>query len=262
MDKIRREKHPDTSYSISEVAKSTGVTSRTLRHYDHIGLLRPAFVADNGYRHYGQHELVRLQRILLLRQLGLRLDTISEVLDSKTEQIQALEIHVKDLDRQRENIDRQIKALRHSISALSKGETVNLDSAFEGFNEQYKEEVVARWGSEAYERSDQWWRSKSGAERADMMEQVKELNHAWVQAGEDGISADSDAARLLASRHVQWLASIPGTPAASGDPAQLRAYVLGLADMYVADERFAKNYQGHAPFVRDALHSFMNEEEH
>ncbi|MFJ2619281.1 MerR family transcriptional regulator [Glutamicibacter sp. NPDC087344] len=246
------------SYSISEVAKSTGVTSRTLRHYDQIGLLRPQFVARNGYRHYGQNELVRLQRILLLRQLGLRLDTIAEVLDSKTDQVQALQAHVQDLNSQRENIDRQISALHHSINSLQNGEVMNLDSAFEGFNEQYKDEVISRWGSEAYERSDQWWRSKNAADRSAFMEQVKELNQAWVHAGSSGISANSPEAQQLAARHVQWLGRVPGTPAASGDQDQTKAYVLGLADLYVTDERFARNYQGHAPFVRDALHSFIN----
>src|SRR5699024_7377275 len=127
-----------------------------------------------------------------------------------------------------------------------------LDSAFEGFNEQYKDEVITRWGSGAYERSDKWWRSKNSAERTELMKHVEDLNHAWSSAGPSGIAADSDAAQQLAARHVDWLRSVPGTPAASGNPEQFRAYVLGLAELYVADERFARNYRGHADFVRNA----------
>ena len=69
-------------WSIQEIARLAGTTSRTLRHYDDIGLLAPSRVAHNGYRHYDQTALVRLQRILLLRELGLGLPRIGEVLDA------------------------------------------------------------------------------------------------------------------------------------------------------------------------------------
>lgn len=257
MNNISAATQGSSAFSIAEVAKAAGVTSRTLRHYDHIGLLTPAYTAANGYRFYTQAELVRLQRILLLRQLGLGLETIGDVLDSKRDQELALRTHVEDLLRQRENLDRQISALHHTINSLSTGEAMNLDAAFEGFNEQYKDEVTARWGADAYKKSNDWWRSKSVEERSDFMALVKGLNEDWAAVGESGAAPDSEAAQELAARHVRWLRSVPGTPAATGDPLQLKMYVLGLAEMYVADERFAKNYQGHAPLVRDALQIFM-----
>ena len=65
-------------WSIQEIARLVGTTSRTLRHYDEIGLLPPARIAANGYRHYDEAALVRLQRILLLRELGLGLPAIAE----------------------------------------------------------------------------------------------------------------------------------------------------------------------------------------
>src|SRR6478735_804597 len=68
-------------WSIQEVARLAGTTSRTLRHYDAVGLLPPSRVAANGYRHYDADALVRLQRILLLRDLGLGLPAIREALD-------------------------------------------------------------------------------------------------------------------------------------------------------------------------------------
>lgn len=67
-------------WSIQEIARLAGTTSRTLRHYDDIGLLPPSRIAHNGYRHYDGQALVRLQRILLLRELGLGLPQIAEVL--------------------------------------------------------------------------------------------------------------------------------------------------------------------------------------
>jgi len=244
-------------FGISEVAKSAGVTSRTLRHYDQIGLLTPTHVEANGYRYYSPSDLVRLQRILLLRQLGLKLDVISDVLALKQDQTLALETHVQDLIRQREHIDRQINALHHTINSLTTGEKMNLDSTFEGFNEQYKDEVITRWGEKSYKESNQWWTGKTEDERRGFMAEVKELNEAWAAAGRAGVQAEEEAAQQLASRHVQWLRSVPGTPAASSDRDQERMYILGLAEMYVADERFAKNYEGYAELVRDALKVFV-----
>jgi DNA-binding transcriptional MerR regulator len=69
------------AWSIAEVARMSGVTSRTLRHYDQIGLLPPTWIASNGYRHYEEDDLLRLQQILLLRELGLGLAEIASVLD-------------------------------------------------------------------------------------------------------------------------------------------------------------------------------------
>ncbi|OPZ84830.1 MAG: HTH-type transcriptional activator TipA [bacterium ADurb.Bin429] len=80
-------------YSIQEVVAVTGVTSRTLRHYDEIGLL-PARRGRNGYRAYDQADLVRLQRVLMLRDLGLGLPEIARVLAGQTDDVSALREHL------------------------------------------------------------------------------------------------------------------------------------------------------------------------
>ena len=81
-------------WSIQEVARLAGTTSRTLRHYDDIGLLEPARIGSNGYRYYDRAALVRLQRILLLRELGLGLPAIAEVLDGQRDESRALARHL------------------------------------------------------------------------------------------------------------------------------------------------------------------------
>jgi DNA-binding transcriptional MerR regulator len=83
----------DVAFSIAEVARMSRVTSRTLRHYDDIGLLAPAFVGANGYRYYEQEQLLRLQQVLLLRELGLGLGAIAEVLAGERDQVAALRQH-------------------------------------------------------------------------------------------------------------------------------------------------------------------------
>ena len=123
------------------------------------------------------------------------------------------------------------------------------ESMFDGFDHtQHRREVEERWGAEAYAASDAWWRGTSRDEKTGW-QAAAELAADWVAAAASGIAPESAGAQQLARRHVAWLAGIPGTPGAS------RGYVLGLAEMYVADERFAANYGGvsGARFVRDAL---------
>jgi hypothetical protein len=91
-------------------------------------------------------------------------------------------------------------------------------------------------------------------DRAGWKRRVAELGRDWIAAAESGIDPASADAQAIAARHVEWLTGIPGTPAATpgGD---VRAYVIGLGEMYVADPRFGANYGGEqgAAFVRDAL---------
>jgi len=78
------------SWSIAQVARMSGTTSRTLRHYDAMGLLPPAYVGSNGYRYYERDQLLRLQEILLLRELGLGLDAVGSVLDEPGDRLAVL----------------------------------------------------------------------------------------------------------------------------------------------------------------------------
>lgn len=256
-------------WSIQEIARLAGTTSRTLRHYDDVGLLPPSRIARNGYRHYDEAALVRLQRILLLRELGLGLPQIAEVLNpstgsgtqsaSRQSEESALETHLALLREEQNRLARQIASVENTINALRGGEELMAENMFDGFDHtQYKEEVEQRWGRKTYADSDRWWRGMTDAERADWQQRVSDLGRDWIAAAESGIDPASAEAQDVARRHVEWLTGIPGTPAAvpGGD---VKAYVIGLGEMYVADPRFGANYatsaggtQG-AEFVRDAL---------
>ncbi|WP_315106769.1 MerR family transcriptional regulator [uncultured Microbacterium sp.] len=270
----------EKDWSIQEIARLAGTTSRTLRHYDDIGLLPPSRIAANGYRHYDAAALVRLQRILLLRELGLGLPQIAEVLGPSTSsgaqgggsgaqgggstaEASALETHLALLREEQTRLARQIASVESTITALRGGENLMAENMFDGFDHtQYKQEVEDRWGKKAYADSDRWWRGMSDAERAEWQQRVSDLGRDWIAAAESGIDPASAEAQELARRHVAWLTGIPGTPAAAlrqGPDADAKAYVIGLGEMYVADPRFGANYatsaggtQG-AEFVRDAL---------
>ncbi len=247
-------------WSITEVASSAGVSSRPLRHYDAIGLLRPAAVAANGYRLYGEPELLRLQQILAFKELGLGLSDIAEILDSQADPIARLEqlsaefaVSIDRLQRQRESITRAIDVYR------SGGALVPVE-LFDGFDHtEYQQEVEERWGANAYASGDQWWRSMSEAERAAWQSQSRALTDAWADAAALGMDPGSDQAQELAARQNAWLAAIPGTPGSGTGDAE-SDYLLGLGELYVADERFAANYGGEsgAQFVAAALRIFVD----
>jgi DNA-binding transcriptional MerR regulator len=252
-------------WSIQQIAKLAGTTSRTLRHYDDIGLLAPSSVGHNGYRHYDEAALVRLQRILLLRELGLGLPQITEVLAREQSEAHALESHLAWLRQEQDRLTRQIASVETTIDALRGGERLMAENMFDGFDHtQYKEEVEQRWGKKAYADSDRWWRGMSADEKKAWQQRVSDLGRDWIAAAERGVTADSAEAQALAKRHVEWLTGIPGTPAAASMGSvtvgsDVKAYVIGLGEMYVADPRFGANYAtsdggtAGAEFVRDAL---------
>lgn len=246
-------------WSIQEVARLAGVSSRTLRHYDAVGLLPPTRTGAGGLRYYDRAAVVHLQRILLLRQLGLGLDDVGRVLREQDDAATALTGHLEQLRGERRRLDRQIASVERTLAALETGEELMADDMLDGFDHtQYREEVEERWGREAYARSDAWWRSLGADGQKEWMGRVKELNAAWVAAAEAGVAPESDEAQALADRHAGWLASIPGAPGSETGRAT-DEYLLGLGDMYVADERFAANYGGAAgaTLVRDALRVYV-----
>lgn len=245
-------------WSIQEIAKLTGITSRTLRHYGDIGLLAPSSIGRNGYRRYDEAALVRLQRILLLRDLGLPLPQIAEVLARETSEVHALTGHLAWLEQEQRRLTRQVASVQATIDALRGGERLMAQHMFDGFDHrQHKDEVIQRWGADSYARSDAWWRGMSADEKAAWQQRTADLQRDWNAAAAAHLAVDGPEATALAERHVAWLTGIPGTPA--GLPGgNVKAYVIGLGEMYVADDRFSANYGGRsgAEFVRDALMAY------
>ncbi|MCA9833183.1 MAG: MerR family transcriptional regulator [Thermomicrobiales bacterium] len=243
-------------WTIQEVAKAAGTTSRTLRHYDAIGLLPPASLGENGYRLYDAAALIRLQRILALRNLGLGLPDIARVLDDGLSAEDALAALEQQLLLETTRLERQIASIRRTRIALQKGRSPMTENMFDGFqHEQYKEEVEERWGADAYARSDAWWKSKSDAEKLAWQQKLSALNNDWQDAVARGVDVTGEEAQALAARHVDWLRDLPQAMV----PDDFGGYILGLGEMYVNDPRFATNYSGEvgATFVRDALKVYV-----
>ena len=240
--------------SIVETARLTGTTSRTLRHYGDIGLLPASSVGANGMRYYDQAGLTRLQRILLLRDLGVGLQAIGEALANSQDDADALEIHLEWLHSERERLGRQIAAVRATVDSLREGSPLMAEEMLDGFDHtQYQEEVEQRWGKDAYARSDRWWKGLGPQGQQAFKAEAKAIGDGWAAARTAGEPVDGPTAQALAQRHIAWIAAGWGGVQPNADQ------ILGLAEMYVADERFAANYGGveGATYVHDALSSYV-----
>lgn len=244
-----------SEWSIHQIAKAAGTTSRALRHYDERGLLKPSRVGSNGYRYYDQESLVRLQRILLLRDLGLGLDAIAEVLDGEADSRTALRAHLDWLKAGQARLARQIASVSRTLDALEKGEPIMANEAFDGFDHtQYKDEVIERWGKESYERSDRWWRSLDDAGKREFMRTQESIAVDYARAHQAGEDPAGEVAQAITQRHYAWITT------AWGDKRPSAEQFAGLGQMYVDDPRFTQNYDKHgdgtAAFIRDAMKAY------
>ncbi|MFE9817735.1 MerR family transcriptional regulator [Streptomyces sp. NPDC005773] len=136
-------------WPIAEVARMSGVTARTLRHYDEVGLLTPARIGSNGHRYYEEHQLLRLQQILVLRALGVGLPEVGRILAEQVDEVDALRGHHRRLLAERDRLDALAGTVSRTIADLEQSRkdgnpmTVNRpENLFEGIQpSQYQESL-------------------------------------------------------------------------------------------------------------------------
>jgi DNA-binding transcriptional MerR regulator len=246
------------AWSIAQVARMSNVTSRTLRHYDEIGLLPPAWVGTNGYRYYEQDQLLRLQQILVMRELGLGLDAIKEIVTENRDRVEVLKMHRGWLLAERDRYERLVRTVSRTIEELEGGENVNaksMDHWFEGFDtakqEELQEEARQRWGAELVDaanakvrgKSHEWWQ-REGRTWADQLTTLVALIDAGHQPGDPEVMDVLDG-------HHRWL---------SGMWTPNRESYTGLGELYAGDPRFRANFDRTDPrlaeFLRDAMAAY------
>ncbi|MFG3530856.1 MerR family transcriptional regulator [Streptomyces sp. NPDC047917] len=194
-------------WPIEEVARMSGVTARTLRHYDEIGLLPPAGTGSNGHRRYGEGELLRLQQILVLRALGLGLPEIGRILASQVDEVEALRGHHRRLLAERDRIEALAGTVSRTITELEESRkdggpmtAINRpENLFEGVRPaQYQESLrdfpglaadIGRHTSAMSEAQIQ----AGHRERTAQMIRLAELLAAGVPAGADPVQAEIEA---------------------------------------------------------------------
>ncbi len=245
-------------YSIRELAQLSGLSTRTLRWYDEIGLLKPARVAESGYRYYGPAQVDRLQHILTYRALGLQLARIRECLDDPSfDRLAALRQHRKELQDRKARLELLIQSVEETIGCEERKETMNDERKFAAFKERLVAENEAAYGQEARQR---YGEAAVDGANAGLLGMTREQYEAWTaldaelrrrleDAVREGLSPDSETGRELCALHRRWLAAT--------DRHLNAAKHKGIAELYVMDERFTAYYDrtvpGCAGFLRDAV---------
>lgn len=247
-------------YTVQGLAKLAGVSTRTLRYYDEVGILKPARINSSGYRIYGRDEVDRLQQILFFRELGVGLDDIKAIITTPSfDGVSALKEHHKRLLEKRKQLDLLIENVEKTIAARE-GRIIMTDKEkFEGFmkklvdeNEQkYGEEIREKYGNEAVDKFNSRFGNMSRENYHAMTELEEKVKESLAEAIKTGDPASS-IAQKTADLHRQWLTYYWGE--------YNKEAHANLAQMYVCDERFKAYYDkiqpGAAEFLRDAIHVY------
>lgn len=246
------------SWSIVEVARYASVSSRTLRHYDDIGLVPPAYVGSNGYRYYEREQLRRLQEVLVLRELGLPLDAVARVLDGTRDRAAVLREHRAALLAEGDRIARLADTVERTIAEIEGDDTMtplSPEELFDGFDadtqQQYEAELVDRYGPEAQAKIDESWRrvgklSKEDAAR--IQAEIAQRDGEYAALLGAGVDPADPRAQAVTADHYRWVCEV-WTPESDA--------FAGLGDLYVDSPDFKARYDavlpGLAEYVRDAM---------
>ena len=252
-------------YTVKQVAKLSGVTVRTLHHYDQVGLLKPAQVGENGYRYYGREELLRLQQILFHRELELPLEAIADVLDRPDfDRLGALRRQRTTLSRKAARYRRLIRTLDRTLAALEGETEMNDEELYKGFESEkqpeYEAFLIDRFGDKARTSIDASKAALKGWSKGDWERSSRE--YAEVEAGlgkalVDGLPSDSEAVQALIRRHHAWVA-VMWTKRPS------REAYAGLGQLYSEHADFRARYEAVQPglteYLVGAMRSFAERE--
>lgn len=245
-------------YSIQQLSRLSGVTTRTLRWYDEIGLLKPSRVAERGYRYYSGAEVDRLQDILYYRALGVELAQIKECLDNPSfDRLAALRSHLTALETEQKRLQALIRSVKDTIRAQERNEIMSDAQKFEAFkesvvahNEQtYGAEIRAKYGDEQVDAAHAAVMGLTQAQYEEWSRLGQEIQNRLEDAVQAGLSPQSEEGQAITDLHRRWLTVTDNRY----DPAKHR----GIAELYVADERFTAYYDRQVPgcarFLRDAV---------
>jgi DNA-binding transcriptional MerR regulator len=235
---------PKLPCSVGALARLTGVTVRTLHHYDAIGLLCPRRRSGKGYRLYGADDLLRLQQILIRRELGMSLEQIRLALDEPDFDLRAALLEQRThLEARRQRADDMLRNIDTALAALDPSEettTMKVRELFDGFDPaKYEQEAEQRWGTTpAWAESKRRTKSYGPDDWQQLEQEADVIYRELAELLARGVPPDGEAARALAERHRlhidRWF--YPCEPAMH----------VGLGRMYLADDRFAATFEKYA----------------
>lgn len=232
-------------YTVQKLAKLSGVSARTLRYYDQIGLLKPARINSSGYRIYGEKEVNRLQQILFYRQMAMKLEEIQEILDSADFDYQkALTNHYQQLLEKRKQLDFLLKTVAKTLDYYKGEKNMTDTEKFAAFKTEKIAENTEKYGTELKEKysatdiaaANEKWQQLSAAQYEEMQAAeatlIDSLNQLLAKSEE--LPLPNDLAEKVFESHKKWLTITA--------PFYSAEYHKNLALMYVEDQRFANYY--------------------
>ena len=243
-----------SAYTVKQLAVLSGVSVRTLHHYDQIGLLKPAWVGANGYRYYGRDELLRLQQVLFHRELGFPLNEISRLLDAPGfDRIEALKIQKRKLLADARRRRRLVRTIDETLAALT-GETEMNDKAlYKGFTPEkqaeYEDWLAAKHGDgirKTIETSKRAMAERSRAQIEQLQVEYASVEDGLAEALKQGSPADSAQVQALIRRHHAWVGEMWGrTPSREG--------YVGLSQTYSGHPDFVARFEAKAPGLTEYI---------
>ena len=247
-------------YTIQKLSRMAGTSTRTLRYYDEIGMLKPARINSSGYRIYGQEQVDLLQQILFYRELGVSLEEIKTIVTAPHfDGEQTLREHRQRLLEKREQLDLLIANVDKTLAQKEGRITMTNKEKFEGFKQQmlddnekkYGKEIREKYGDEQVERSNSIVKNMTEEQHTEIEKLGTEVINVLLEAYATGDPA-GELAQKAADLHRQWLSFYWGSYSKEAH--------ANIAQMYVDDERFTAYYDKHQPggaaFLRDAIHIY------
>ncbi|TYO71220.1 MerR family transcriptional regulator [Rossellomorea marisflavi] len=251
-------------YTIKKLSDLAGVSTRTLRYYDEIGLLTPSRINSSGYRIYGRVEVDRLQQIMFYREMGMELERIKLILDDPDfDSVGALKEHRSRLIEKKERLLMLIRNVDQTLEDKGGGVTMSDREKFEGFKKrlvdinekEYGKEIREKYGDESIDASNQQLLSMD-KETYEETKHLEEQMIALLKIAHEKGDATGEEAQEAAQLHKEWITRQWGH--------YNREAHEGLVQMYVDDERFRSYYDkyqnGMAEFLRDAVGHYMKNE--
>jgi DNA-binding transcriptional MerR regulator len=240
--------------TVGAVAALTGVSVRTLHHYDQIGLVVPSVRTAAGYRGYADADIERLHLVLVYRSVELPLEEIRILLDGNTHVFDHLRRQHQLLLDRADRLQHTIKAVEELMSAHRSGIQLTAEEQVEIFgtaahSEDYALEAEDRWGD-----TDTWKKSQQRVSQFTKQDwtEIKAEEDALLQALADalraGVAPGSARADALADRHRASIARFYDCD---------HAMHVCLAEMYIADERFTRYYDDVEPGLSQFLHGII-----
>ncbi|WP_048648410.1 MerR family transcriptional regulator [Nitratireductor soli] len=232
-------------WTVSDLARLAGITVRALHHYDETGLLKPARVGENRYRYYGEEELLRLQQILLHRELGIPLHEIGAMLDRPGfDRLATLKDQRRRLEAEAQRYRQLVRTIDRTIASLEGDRAMKHAELYKGFappekQAEYEDWLIGRFG-ESMRQEIAASREKTaeiGPEGIQArMRDLAGIEAALVQAMQNGTPPEARALDALIERHRAWVAGMWTKPCAP------QAYA-GLADVYGSHPDFRERYE-------------------